>query len=313
MHHPKPLQQGATIGLVQLAGAMSEARFVTAIKQIEALGFVVYHLPELPRKHGYLGGTDQQRLNELHHMFSNSSVDAIWCVRGGYGTQRYLKDVDYELIANNPKPIIGFSDITALLNAISNECQLVSYHGIMGVSAFSDFDIKIFRQVVMEQNYPVVLSPLPEHGASENMNYHPYVITKGKALGQIAGGNLALLCAAIGTDFDVDYSGKILILEDVGEAPYRVDRMLNQLLCAGKLENVAGIALGIFDGCLPENHGSDSENSLSLKEVFTDALQKLGVPVVYGLPFGHISENATLPIGAKAMLDANKLELTVFG
>ena len=311
MIYPKPLKQGATIGLVQPSGAISKERYKKAIEKIESLGFTIYQLPELPRKLGYLGGSDQEKVDELHHMFTNPEVDAIWCVRGGYGTQRHLHLLDYELIAQNSKPFIGFSDITALANSITKECGFVTYHGIMGVSEFSEFDVSIFRKVVFDQDFPVHLTPLEKHVNAADTAFHPFVIKKGIALGKLVGGNLALLAAAIGTPFDVDYSGKILFLEDISEAPYSIDRMLTQMIHAGKLDNVAGVALGIFKDCHPKDHGWEDEDSLSLREVIEDRLSHLNVPVLYGLPFGHIDENATLPIGGNAKLDADNMELTL--
>ncbi len=312
MKFPKPLKAGATIGLIQPSGSISEKAFVKALANIESMGFKVYHQPEMPRKNGYLGGTDQQKADELHHMFSNPDVDAIWCVRGGYGTQRLLHLLDYKLIANNPKPFIGFSDITALLNTISQATDLVTYHGLMGVSEFSTFDRDIFQKMVMEQNHSITLSPLQKHIESNDEAFHPYVVNEGTALGKLAGGNLALLASAIGTPYDINCDEKILLIEEVGEAPYRIDRMLTQLLRAGKFDKVAGIALGIFKGCHPTDHDWKEENSFSVKEVIMDRLSSLKIPIMYGLPFGHIAENATLPIGAKAKLDTKKKELSIY-
>ncbi|HEY6438160.1 MAG TPA: LD-carboxypeptidase, partial [Ignavibacteriaceae bacterium] len=228
-------------------------------------------------------------------------VQGIMCARGGYGCARILPYLDYNLIENNPKPLIGFSDVTAIHYAIFKKSNLITFHGPVSISTFSKFSVKNFEDVLMNPTFELVLL----NSTSDN-NYNPYgitVISEGIADGELIGGNLSIAVSLIGTEYDLDYSGKIIFLEEFIEEPYRIDRMLTQMIQAGKFEDVAGIALGVFKLCEPSKTNPSFAGSFSLMEVLKDRLGNLGIPVIYGLSFGHVVDKFTLPVGAKSELN----------
>ena len=290
---PAPLQPGDTIGLVTPATFITEEQLEQAVQQFESFGFTVKWSPNMLVRKGFLAGTDAQRVDDLHNMFSDDSVRAVFCGRGGYGSARLLPMLDYDLIRNNPKIFMGFSDITALLFGIHQQTGLRVYHGPMGTSDYTPTTEKYFRKFLLDNPAEVVIQP---RDGGEQME----VIRPGKASGELIGGNLSLLVALVGTPYDISYEGKVVFIEEVGEAPYRVDRMLTQLITAeNKLQEAAAIVLGDFSDC-----DTDSpEQSLSLNYVLHDRLGKLNVPVVRGLPFGHEADNVTFPFGATAEVD----------
>jgi len=296
---PKMLKKGDTIGLITPAGPITKNKLKATKSILKQLGFKSYHTKNVLLQKGYLAGTDDERLDDLHHMFSNESVDAILCIRGGYGTPRILENIDYELISKNPKIFIGYSDITALLQAIYKFSGLICFHGVVGTSDFTEYTQYCFLELLTNSYAPFPIKSIPPFYSKE-VEYQPYVIEKGIAQGELAGGNLALIVAIMGTPFEIDIENKLLFIEDIGEAPFRVDRMLTQLLLSGKLQKAKGIVLGVFNDCDFNDDDITSENSLSLKEVITDRLSGLGIPVMYGFSFGHIANQAIFPVGIMA-------------
>lgn len=320
---PQRLQAGDTIGLITPATFITEIQLRGAIEQYEKLGFKVRYTPNMGVRKGYLGGTDQQRAEDLNAMFVDESIKGIFCGRGGYGSGRILPYLNYDLIRSNPKVFIGFSDITALLYGIFGKTGLVCFHGPMGGSEYNDYTTKNLKMVVMEPPLPpltyalqndTVQIPNTVAGYLEIMKESKILpetvqtITPGTAEGILIGGNLSLMSALNGTAYDLDFRDKLVFLEEVGEAPYRIDRMLTQLLqTEGKLRSAAGIVLGRFNDCEAE----DLDRSLSLYETLHDRLSGLGIPVLYGLSFGHIDKNLTIPFGIKAKLDTEAQTLTL--
>ena len=296
---PKALKRGDSIGLITPASALSRSAFESTLENIEALGFRPKYSDNIRVRKGFLSGTDEQRLEDLHSMFEDGSVDGIICARGGYGTGRLLPGLDYDLIEQNPKALIGYSDITALHQAIHLKTGLVTFHGPVGASEYNDFTLDHLKDVVFKSKKSVV----------RTLEDQQEVLVAGSATGKLAGGNLSLLASLIGTPFQVSYKGCILFLEEIGESTYRVDRMLTQLSQSGVLEGVKGIALGYFTDCEAKEGEEGYEVSTSLKEVFRDHFEVLGVPVVAGFPIGHEKHNATLPIGISASLDGEKGKL----
>jgi len=294
------LQKGDTVGLIAPAGVINETRLAKAIKNIEGLGFKTYHTPRVLNQNGYLAGTDQARLFDLHQMFANPEIDGIWCIRGGYGTTRIIDEVDFGLIKKNPKPLIGYSDITTLLNSIYKRTGNLCFHGPVGVSTLTDYSIQHFAPIFgLKKEYHI------EH-ASENMKkskedhlYKFYNINPGKVKGKLVGGNLTLLCSLLGTKHEVKTKNKILFIEDIGEEPYRIDRMLTQLISSGSLKKVKGIMIGICAGC----ERKEDDDNQTIKEVILDRIKPLGIPSAYGFSFGHIDHHFTIPIGADAEVD----------
>lgn len=307
MIKPQKLHKGDTVGLITPASFITDSKYEISIKNLESLGLNVVHFDSVKSKHGYLAGTDEERVNELHKMFANPEIKAIVCARGGYGTPRILPLLDYDLIRKNPKILIGFSDITALLQAVFVKTGLVCFHGPMGVSDFSNYTVESLMKTLIEpEQERTFFTPTMDLVEEKSEEFEMYTITKGIAEGELFGGNLALMAALVGTPYDIDYSGKIIFIEEIGEEPYRIDRMLTQLLLAGKFQQASGIVLGVFSNCVSEE---PEGNSLSLKEVLVDRLSSLNIPVAYGLRFGHIIDNATIPLGIRASFDAESFEL----
>ncbi len=308
---PARLPEGATVALIAPASPVSEDKIQKALGNLAALGYRVKEGAALRARHGYLAGTDDARLADLHQAFVDPETDAVWCVRGGYGITRLLPRINYELIRQHPKPLIGYSDVTALHLAVGQKTGLVSFHGPVAASDFPENTLAHFRAALIEPQAPYRIDA-PAPGAElPGPEFSPFTIQPGHASGPLTGGNLSLLAALAGTPWQPSFSGKIVFLEDVGEQPYRIDRLLTQLLQATDLREAAGLALGVFADCGAKN----PEFSLKLPETLQDRLGGLGIPVVYGLPFGHVAHQATFPYGVLAELDASErwLALLEFG
>jgi muramoyltetrapeptide carboxypeptidase len=276
-----------------------------AREQLEAFGFRVLVAAHARAKHGYLAGTDAERAADLMAMFENPDVAGIICFRGGWGTPRLLPLLDFAKIAKNPKPLVGYSDITALLNAIHQQTGLVTFHGPIAGSNLRPFNRESLRRVVMSTE-PIGTLGNPEKDEDDlvNRSYRTVTFVPGRATGPLVGGNLTLLCALMGTPWEVDTEGAILLLEDVEEELYRVDRMLTQLAQGGKLAKAAGIVFGYCTDCPVEGP------SFSLEELLHQHVGSVGVPAMAGLAFGHREKQLTLPIGLTATLDAAAGTLT---
>lgn len=308
---PPMLKEGDTIGIITPGSSIDEDELQDSIKNLEELGLKPYYTNNMLAKNAYLGGTDKQRADDINHMFANDNVDGIFCARGGYGCNRILPMIDYEMIKRNPKILGGYSDITALLYAITSQTGVVTFHAPVGISTFNEYSIDYIRKVLMSTKSPVELISAEEDEEREDEAYHKYVITSGTAEGELIGGNLSIAASLLGTPYDLDYKDKIVFLEDIGEEPYRIDRMLTELLLAGKLQEAAGIVLGVFVDCEVDEEEPSYSDSFTLKEVMFDRLQGLGIPVVYGLSFGHIKNKFTLPVGIKTKLDVDSYKLTL--
>lgn len=307
---PRRLAKGQTVGVIAPASNAWEDDDVRyAVEIVQSLGFKVKQGKYLFQRHGYLAGGDQERAEDLNRMFADDGVDAIMCLRGGYGTLRILPDVDYQLIAKNPKPIIGYSDITALLNAIYAKTGLVTFHGPIARQEYSEYTLAEFKRVMMGRAGGTAIgSPPPFEPAEGRVERENRLIriAPGRAEGRLIGGNLSLMSKLVGTPYEPDYSNRILVLEEVDERPYRVDGMLTQLWLAGRLGQLAGIAFGKCSGCDPE-----SPPSLSLEEVLRHRLGALGIPVLRGLMIGHVRDQTTVPLGTMARLDVGAGQLTL--
>lgn len=308
---PKRLSKGDTIGLITPSSAISRSSFENTLANMETLGFKVKYSDNMRVRKGFLAGTDQQRLDDIHAMFADSSVNGIFCARGGYGAGRLLPAINYELIASNPKAFIGYSDITALHFGIFSKTGLVTFHGPVGASNFTDYTAESFEDTLIKSKGKIKIEQAKEDREKTEDHIQMYSITEGVAKGQLVGGNLSLVSSLTGTPFDLDFTGKLVFLEEVGESPYRVDRMLTQLLLAGKLQSAKGIVLGVFSDCDEKETDPDFGDKTSLKETLAERLGSLGIPVLYGLSFGHVSNIATLPMGILAELDTYKQSLTL--
>ena len=296
MRLPPPLSPGARVALVAPAGPLrSRDELDVAIAQAVAFGWEpVVGEHALARK-GYLAGSDEQRLHDLNGALTDESVDGIWCLRGGYGAIRLLEGLDVDAMRARPRALIGYSDITALHAAIGGAANVVTFHGPTARSPLTTFSRDSFARAVVQHRDPC--------GAAQGAT----VIRPGRAEGRLVGGNLALLAALCGTRFAPDYTDAILVVEDISEHTYRIDRMLRQLQLSGALSRLAGIVYGRFtDGTDPAD-----ENSCDLDDVLREAADYAGVPTISGAPIGHIDDQWTIPIGAMAELDADNLALHV--
>ena len=275
---------------------------------MRTLGLEVKPGSNLFARRGGYAGSRQQRAADLHEMFADPQVKAIWAARGGSGCATVLPCLDYGLIKAHPKIVVGYSDVTALHLALLARTGMVSFHGPVSSSTFSPFSEAHLRAVLFDAPRTLAM-PVRERDADAVLPAEsvPYVIREGSAEGPLVGGNLSTLCALVGTPFFPDTRGGLLFLEDIGEAPYRIDRMLTQLEQAGVLASVAGVVLGVFRKCAP----ADDEPSLTLREVFEDRFAALGVPCAYGFAVGHIPQQLTLPLGVRARMDAATRTITL--
>lgn len=297
MTRPRPIQAGATVALVAGAGPLPEGGIDRAVRRVIELGWEPRVGAHAHQRTGYLAGTDADRLADLNDAIRSPEVDAIWMLRGGYGTMRILPGIDLGALLDNPRPLIGFSDNTAI-HLAARRRGLVTFHGPHPAAAeVSDFSLQCLGEVVRGHTGP--LPTADDHGVR--------TLIGGVAEGPLVGGNLALLAATAGTPFQMDAAGAIVFIEEVNEPSYRIDRMLSQLLLAGALEGAAGIVVG----AISDRPDQDRDDIPDPDAVLIDRLGELGIPLASGLPFGHISDNWTLPVGITARFDADsgRLEL----
>ncbi|NJN78819.1 MAG: LD-carboxypeptidase [Saprospiraceae bacterium] len=305
---PKRLKPGDTIGLVTPAGPITEEQLKKTITNIEGLGFnVEFNERRVLARNGYLAGSDLARADEVNLMFANPDIDGIWCIRGGYGVARMLDMLNYKVIRQNPKVLIGYSDITALHQAIYKKTGLVCFHGPVGASTFTDYTTKHVKNIITNPQENYTIEYAGENADKEDDVYRSYVIKEGIAEGTLIGGNLTLAASLVGTPYDVSYDDKLVFLEDIGEKPYRIDRMLTQMLLAGKFNKVKGVILGVFYNC----EAKEGDNSLSLDDMLIDRFNCLNVPIIYGMSFGHIDNQFTLPLGIYARLNTADKTITL--
>jgi muramoyltetrapeptide carboxypeptidase len=293
---PPPLAPGARVALIAPAGPLKNpGELAASITHARALGWEPVAGKHALGRYGYLAGTDAERLDDLNTALRDDAIDAVWCLRGGYGVMRLLDDIDYDALRRRPRTILGYSDITALHAAIGLRSALVTYHGPTARGALSTFSRDSLERAIVAQE------------DSCGIAIGARTLRGGRAEGRLVGGNLALLTALAGTPYAPDYRGAILVLEDVGEATYRIDRMLTQLRLAGVLSQLAGIAFGHFTEATAPHDAA----SRPLDDVLREAADAAGVPAVAGIPIGHIDEQWTIPLGARAALDADAATLTV--
>lgn len=304
---PKRLAPGDTLGLVLPASAEFEADDVALAKeQLEVLGFKVVIGPHAYDRYGYFAGRDRDRADDINRMFADDAVNGIVCYTGGWGSPRVLPYLDYDLIARKPKVLLGYSDITALLNAIHQRTGLVTFHGPVGSSPFEPYSLENFKKVLMTPEAAGTLAQ-PEKKPTELVGRGNRILKlhPGVATGRLVGGNLTLLATLMGTPYEIQTDGAILFTEDVREDLYRIDRMLTQLALGGKFEHIAGFAFGHCSECAFKGPG------FSLEDILRDRFEQGPAPAISGLSFGHIEQKLTLPIGVLATLDANAGTLSI--
>ncbi|HKG91405.1 MAG TPA: LD-carboxypeptidase [Gemmatimonadaceae bacterium] len=292
MHRPPLLAAGARVALVSPAGPLRGAADLDrAVQNARDFGWEPVVGEHALARQGYFAGPDDARLADLNRALAADDVDGVWCVRGGYGAMRLLEGIDYAALARHPKALVGYSDITALHAAVGVRCGLVTFHGPTARADLTPFSRDaLWRAVGCAGADPC--------GRADGAR----TIRPGRARGRLAGGNLALVAALAGTAFAPVLDGAILVLEDVNEAVYRVDRMLRQLLLAGLLRGCRAIVFGHCTSCAEES----DDGARSLDDVLAEAAELLDIPCLAGVPVGHIDDQWTLPLGADAEVDAEE-------
>ncbi|HQF42645.1 MAG TPA: LD-carboxypeptidase [Ignavibacteriaceae bacterium] len=306
---PPRLKSGDKLAIVAPGSYISEDELQESVANLNQLGFETTYSEKILLQTGYFAGSDKDRADDLMEKFADKTVKGIVCARGGYGCSRILPMLNYDIIRSNPKVLIGYSDITALLYGIYQKSGLITFHGPVGTSTFNDYSVNNFKRVLMNPKQNDLFKN-SEEKTDEN-KYGVVTIVKDKGVGRLVGGNLSIMVSLIGTEFDVDYSGKIVFIEEIGEEPYRIDRMLTQLIQSGKFDKASGIMMGIFSKCESKVKDAAFDKTFTLMEVLKDRLDNLKIPVVYGMSFGHIVDKLTIPFGGLAELDANNQTLTL--
>lgn len=292
---PPSLRLGDIVGICAPAGNIRRpSEVVDFQKIILEMGFETKVGKNIKNKHGYLAGTDKERADDFMSMINDESVKAIFFLRGGWGCARLLPLLDFDAIKSNPKIIMGFSDITTLLNAITEKTKIITFHGPSGNSTWNDYSVNYIKQLLVER---MVFSYENKPGDSEIWTY-----SKGIAVGELVGGNLSVLTSLIGSEYLPSWKNKILFLEDIAEEPYSIDRMLMQLKLNGVFRQVKGVILGNFRKCFAE----EPDRSFTLEEVFDQYFSSLNIPVFYGAQIGHVVNKVTVPVGAQVRMDADK-------
>lgn len=300
---PRRLQPGDTVALINPSSAVYErAPYEIATETLQALGFKVKEAPNLRARYGQFAGTDAQRAADVNAMFADPGVHGILALTGGSGGNRMLPLVDYALIRRNPKVLGGFSDLTALINAVHAKTGLVTFHAPVGVSEFNEFSVRHLRGSVMDAEAMLLANPKDRDDVLVSKANRTHAIRGGKARGPLVGGNLAVLSAMAGSAYWPSFDGAILFLEEINEFIYRCDRMLSTLKLAGALDRLAGVVIGAFTNCNP---GDGNYGTLTLDEMFDDYFKPLNVPVYSGASFGHIRRKFTLPVGLPVEMDAD--------
>lgn len=297
---PPGLRKGDKVALINPAtAAFVREEIEVAVESLEALDLQVVHGDHYFDRRGYFAGGDEQRAQDINRFFADPSIKALWA-RGGWGSARVLPHLDYDLMRANPKIVAGFSDVTALLNAIHARTGLVTFHTPFPRRSFVAERLK---EVMFEGVAPTWENPKEiADGDTVQTEDRIRTITGGRARGRLLGGNLTVLTAIVGSPYLPDWSGAILFLEDINEAVYRVDRMLTQLSLAGILEQLNGFVFGICSRCPPDTE----YGSLTLEEVLADHAAPLGIPAYHGALIGHIRRQFPMPIGIEAELDADR-------
>lgn len=299
---PVPLAKGDWVGLVSPSSALNDEFDLQLAQEVmQALGFKVKTGAHYAERRGHLAGTDAGRAADINAMFSDPEVKAVIATRGGSGAARLLPLLDYEAIRRNPKALLGFSDITALHNAIHAQTGLVTFHGPNGAGSWNRFNVDQFERVFFKRELMQYRNVQDAGDELVQRRNRTVTITGGKARGELVGGNLSVLVALAGSPYLPDFAGKILFLEDVSEAPYRIDRMLTTLKLMGVLDRIAGLVFGECTDCDP----GDGYGSLTLSQILDDHLKPLKIPAYRGAMIGHIRQQFIVPVGGMVEMDAD--------
>lgn len=309
MIKPKRLKKGDTIGVVAPGSAADSPDDIYKAEEIASLlGVNLVFGKTFSDRDGIKTKSPEIRAEDINDMFSDDDIDGIFAIRGGYGTAQTLDLIDYKNIKKHPKVLVGYSDITALHNSINQKTGLITFHGPLLLSSFTEWTFEHFTNMLFN-DAPVGNLTNPDKFAGVRKMFPLRTVTSGKAKGKITGGNLTIISSLMGTPYEIDTKDKILLIEDVGEAPYRIDRMLTQLRLAGKLQQAKGIIVGKCHGCEPDDSRGTWDYDLS--QVIEEIIKPLDIPCYYGLMFGHTKDQLTLPMGLNAEMDADAMILTI--
>ena len=306
---PPRLKEGDVVGLITPCGYLEQDGIDKSVRNLEDLGVKVKLGKHVLARRGRYAGTVAQRLEDLHSMFADHEVKAVWAATGGSGGISLLPHIDYKLIRKHPKIFVGYSDVTCLHLAIHRQTRLVTFHGPVGISTFSDYSKQHLKAILMQPQKEYTMWMAEENRVKAETAGQFQVRTQrhGTATGRLTGGNLSLVAALSGTPYAAELRRRILFLEDISEAPYRIDRMLTQLDLSQGLRTTSALLLGVFEKC----EAPESESSLSLNETVDSHLDLLRIPAVSGYSFGHIANQMTLPLGVNARLDTYAQTLTL--
>ncbi|MBI9073400.1 MAG: LD-carboxypeptidase [Melioribacteraceae bacterium] len=299
---PKKLNKGDLIGVISPASSPADPdKIEKGVKYLESLGYSVAVGKHVGKEEGYLAGSDEERLEDLHGMFANKDVKAIINVRGGYGSGRLLNKIDYNLIKKNPKIFVGYSDITVLQMAFLKKCGLVTFAGPMVAVDFWEEEVSEFT----EENFWRLITSTRKIGKLHNPQEEKFhILNKGRGEGQLIGGNLALLASIMGTEFFPNLKDAVLLLEDIGEPPYRIDRMFYQLKLQKDFDKLQALVLGRFVKCYDSDE--PEKKTQSLNEVISDYWAGEKLPVIYNVKHGHIKDNITIPFGLQCKVNSSR-------
>lgn len=296
------LKRGDTIGIINPSfknNYKDSSEYQDLINMLSSRGYKVKFFDSFYKKDGYLVGSDEERSADINKAFNDEEVKAIICMRGGYGASRIVDKVDYDIIRNNPKIFSGYSDITVFLNSIYSKAHFATFHGLVGASLNkkeTNSSIEAFFDMLENKTEGKVLKSIDKEASS---------LVKGKAEGVLVGGNLSLLATLCGGEYDVDFSDKIVFIEDVGEDVYRIDRYFSSLRLNHSLEKAKGFILGYFTNC------EKKEGCQSIEDIINDYILPLNKPTISNFTCGHEMPFVTLPIGTKVLLDVDKKEITI--
>jgi len=298
---PTLLKQGDCIGIIAPAGALdSEQSIMFTTEVLEKLGFRVKEGQYIRSRYGNLAGTDEQRLADLHSMFEDPEVKGILCIRGGTGVSRLLSRINYDLIARKPKVLLGYSDITGLILALYTKTGLISFHGAVGTSTWSNDLAEQFRNLFFENRLQKFINPSKKGDTFITYNDRIRTIHEGRVKGVLIGGNLTLISGLCGSKYLPDFKDTILFIEEVGEDYGRVDRMFCQLKNTGILDEIKGFIFGHCTDC----HAVSGYGSFNLEQILDDYIRPLNIPAYTGARIGHIADQFILPVGARVQMDA---------
>jgi muramoyltetrapeptide carboxypeptidase len=302
---PTALEPGDTVGLVAPGSPLFEKHrtLIEAREKMHNLGFKTKAGKNIFKKKGYLAGTVGERAQDLHDMFEDDEVQAIIAIRGGYGSGQLLPHLDYELIRKHPKILVGYSDITSLLLGIHAMTGLVTFHGPVAISTFTDYTRKYFMNVLTKSEPVGAVEDAPYESNLQTSN-RVWTLREGIAEGRLTGGNLTLIISTLGTPWEIDTKDRILFIEEIGEEPYDLDRMLNHLKQAGKFDHCRGVFFDGLNAIEPSSYRPAFNSTLSVEDIISDVFRDYDFPVCLGISIGHIKDKPTLPIGIAAQLDA---------